>query len=377
MTDAATESKLRGCVVGSLVADAAGMPCHWVYPKLHKPTYETMISEHPDGALEFSTTTYNPFYVLPVGDFSGYGDQSYVLLKSLVEAKGWNKEVYKRLLYEHFGPGSKYEPSTMATDSYEHDGKTAQKIPVHVSVLSRVVEYVVTRFIVKRRKGGWRHASIKEFLKRYGESASVTGLAKDAQMDGVAKVAPMVALYAGKPELLTAVEEMVRVTQQDPIAVECAKTAAHIMERILLQGTGDDVPSIMPDLLREADEGLPDGEATTKLKRGLKEVVSSLDEPYATFAVRETVGLSCTVPNNLINSLHCFATATATATLSFERVTRATMKATGCTCSRLLFLGACVGAAKGEVAVPDGWLAKTTRGEEIRELARQLVDMRT
>ena len=52
------------------------------------------------------------------------------------------------------------------------------------------------------------------------------GADNDGQIDGVTKVAPLVALYAGRPEMLQKVEDVVRVTQNDDISVAMALVAA-------------------------------------------------------------------------------------------------------------------------------------------------------
>lgn len=45
-------------------------------------------------------------------------------------------------------------------------------------------------------------------------------------MDGVTKLAPLVALYAGRPEMLEKVEKVVRVTQNNDICVAGTLAAA-------------------------------------------------------------------------------------------------------------------------------------------------------
>lgn len=42
-----------------------------------------------------------------------------------------------------------------------------------------------------------------------------TGCENDCQIDGIAKLAPVVAFYAGKPDMLEKVEQATRVTQNN------------------------------------------------------------------------------------------------------------------------------------------------------------------
>lgn len=52
------------------------------------------------------------------------------------------------------------------------------------------------------------------------------GCETDCQMDGIAKLAPIVAFYAGKPEMLEKVEQAIRVTQNNDACVAESLAAA-------------------------------------------------------------------------------------------------------------------------------------------------------
>ena len=54
----------------------------------------------------------------------------------------------------------------------------------------------------------------------------MTGCENDCQIDGIAKMAPVVAFYAGKPEMLEKVEEAIRVTQNNDTCVAETLAAA-------------------------------------------------------------------------------------------------------------------------------------------------------
>ncbi|KTG06398.1 hypothetical protein cypCar_00036620, partial [Cyprinus carpio] len=78
----------------------------------------------------------------------------------------------------------------------------------------------------------------------YGDQAFVLleslsecgGCETDNQIDGVAKLAPIVACYAGKPEMLERVEEATRVTQNNDICVAVTLAAARFLEHFILNG---------------------------------------------------------------------------------------------------------------------------------------------
>ena len=52
------------------------------------------------------------------------------------------------------------------------------------------------------------------------------GCENDCQIDGIAKMAPIVAFYAGKPDMLEKVEQAVRVTQNNDACVTETLAAA-------------------------------------------------------------------------------------------------------------------------------------------------------
>ena len=60
------------------------------------------------------------------------------------------------------------------------------------------------------------------------QGESDTGSDDDIQIDSVTRIAPIVALYAGKEDMLSKVEEMVRVTQNNDVPVAYALAAARV-----------------------------------------------------------------------------------------------------------------------------------------------------
>lgn len=79
------------------------------------------------------------------------------------------------------------------------------------------------------------------------------------------------------------------------------------------------------------------------------------------------------MPGNLQNAVHMLASGCS----SFTDAVRGTMHAGGCSSSRAMLIGACVGADKGiggEEGIPQEWIDKTDVGQEALELALQLVE---
>lgn len=54
----------------------------------------------------------------------------------------------------------------------------------------------------------------------------ITGCDKDEQMDCVLRIVPVVALYAGRPDMLEKAESVIRVTQNSDTSVAVGLAAA-------------------------------------------------------------------------------------------------------------------------------------------------------
>ncbi|XP_036378110.1 crystallin J1A-like isoform X2 [Megalops cyprinoides] len=201
--------RIVGAIIGAAVADAAAQPLHWIYD----PQKLRAILSEEEPCPEFRPQSANPFYRRETGQQTCYGDQAYVLLESLCECGGLNLDDLKQRTYKFFGPGSEYD--TPVNDPYRPKGGPRAQLPI---------------------EGPWRHASLKSFLKNVDAGKTETGCDIDNQIDGITKLAPIVALYAGKPEMLKKVEDAIRVTQNNDMCVTETLAAARFLERYILNG---------------------------------------------------------------------------------------------------------------------------------------------
>lgn len=212
-----------GAIIGAAVADAAAQPMHWVYNLQKLGEY---LANDPEP--EFRPESVNPFYRRETGRQSCYGDQAYVLLESLSECGGLDVEDLKQRLYKFFGPGSEYD--TPVNDPYRDKGAPRPQLPI---------------------EGPWRQASLKSFIRNVDSRKTETGCESDVQMDGVAKLAPIVARYAGQPEMLERVEDAVRVTQNNDESVAVTLAAARFLEHFILSGSD---PEVLPAVLKQLND---------------------------------------------------------------------------------------------------------------------------
>ncbi|XP_019643438.1 PREDICTED: crystallin J1A-like [Branchiostoma belcheri] len=319
-------------VVGALVADAAAQGLHWVYDL-----------EKLDAAVggkdpEFHSPSACPFYTTDTGTNTAYGDQTFVLLESLAQCKGLDVSDLQQRFYKFFGPGTAFDTG---------DQKTR---PI---------------------KGPWRNGSIKAFLASMEAKKENTGSDTDTQADGAAKVAPLVALYAGQPDMLAKVEAAVRVTQNHQVALSAALANARILEAFILNGKQEGVvEALMEELGKQKGPGIT-GQDETVLKQ-IREVQEQkpLGKPHRE-VVNKVFGSSCALPKQFQAALHCVLTHT-----DYVSAVRATILAGGDNASRAGFVGACFGALGGLDGIPTEWKEKCIRYQTVLDLAQKLAAVR-
>merc|ERR1711871_280407 len=124
-----------------------------------------------------------------MGSQSCYGDQALEVLYSLVEWEGLEPHDVANRFVKRFSESGDYGPLPQE-GLYNGSKQDVRELPI---------------------KGPWRHISIAGFLKnmKRGKRFPDCGT-DDAQADCFVRVVPVVALYAGHPDLLEKVEEVVK-----------------------------------------------------------------------------------------------------------------------------------------------------------------------
>jgi hypothetical protein len=150
-----------------------------------------------------------------MGSNSCYGDQAREVLFSIAECAGVDPHAVERRFADRFSEDGDYGP--LPKDGmYNGSKQDVRELPI---------------------KGPWRHISLAGFLKNiqrgYHYPECGTG---DAQADCFIRVVPVIALYAGHPDLLEKVEQVVRVTQDNPPAVAVSQAFARVLEGIIISG---------------------------------------------------------------------------------------------------------------------------------------------
>ncbi|CAL8294571.1 unnamed protein product [Lota lota] len=216
--------RAKGAIIGAAVADAAAQPMHWIYNVNRLKEVLSELEPFP----EFRAESANPFYHRTTGEQTCYGDQAYVLLESLSHCGDVNAEDLTQRTYSFFGPGTVYD--LPLNDPYRQKGGPKAELPIN---------------------GPWLNASLKSFIRNVDASKTETGCEVDCQMDGVTKIAPVVAMYAGRSQMLGKVETAVRVTQNNDMCVAMTLAAARFVEHFILNGPD---PNVLDAVLAQLND---------------------------------------------------------------------------------------------------------------------------
>jgi hypothetical protein len=207
------EARAFWAIVGCLVADAAAQPTHWNYKISY--FHESLRNRNRWDAPEFLRPSLNTYYHLPMGSNSCYGDQAREVLLSLAERAALDPHALERRFAERFSEEGDYGPLPQE-GLYNGNKQHVRELPI---------------------KGPWRHISLAGFVKNlkqgYHYPECGTG---DAQADCFVRIVPVVALYAGHPDLLEKVAEAVSITQDNPPAIAVGQAFARILEGIIVSG---------------------------------------------------------------------------------------------------------------------------------------------
>ena len=203
---------------------------------------------------EFVSPSRNPYYCIPTGSQSPYGDLLVSMLDSLVESggerggregvawgfclksyskythhslyAGFNAEACAEKMQTVFGPGTPYDDPTSA--SY-----------VRHTVSTRV-------------QGKWLNFVLRRFTECHAEGKKVEELTEEdcaVDPENIVRLVPLVSLLAGRPELLATAEEAALQLQTSDLCLAVVLTAVRLLEQFI-QGAAEPVKAVVSALKR-------------------------------------------------------------------------------------------------------------------------------
>jgi hypothetical protein len=303
--------------LGATVADAAARPLHWVYDQKKLLTY---IKGKKD--FTFLKKNKSPFYIIKTGKVSGYNDVGQVMFKTLVEGHEYIENRFKKNIIKNFGPGSIYWKNLKLRAKY-------RKIKDWRGII----------------RGPWIHQNIVEAVKNIKSKKKLTGGRKVNESDGYCAALPYF-LYGYDFNSLKKIISIVTVSK---ISLKYALAKFHLID-LALKGAKDPVNTFIKKYEKN--------KYFKSVVDGIKQVKILRTKPHS--LVVKKLGMACNYPGTFNSSIHAIINST-----DYKSVVLKTIKAGGCNCSRVNFVGAYFAALKGFESIPKSWISKTGSAKQI------------
>ena len=307
-------------LLGGIVADAASRTLHWIYSDKKLKSY---IKGKKD--IAFFKENKCPFYSVPLGRNSGYGDMAMVMFQTIITSKKKSEilDNFKKNIVRFFGPGSNYWKNLKERKKYK---KIKWK---------------------RALKGEWLHQNTLETIQNIKAKKRVTGGTKVTETDG----------------FLGALSYFFLVSKEDKEIKKIIRTVANSHKNELyglarlkiidLASKGEKNPIQKFIKLNSKNRYFKD--VITDIKNVFK--LKNQNHIYVT----RMLGKACSDNSNFKSSIHCIITSS-----NYESAIIKTIKAGGCNCSRAIFCGSYFSALKKR-SIPLAWIKKTIAAQKILE----------
>ena len=295
----------RAMVLASFAGDSLALGAHWIYDaeKIRREfgRVDTLRKPLPN--------SYHP--TKEKGDFTHYGDQTFVLLESISARKGFDLSDFSKRWQELF--------------------KTYR---------------------------GYFDQATKKTLQNLAQGKAVEEAGSPStDLSGAARIAPLVFLYHKDREtLVRAARAQTRMTHNNPLVIDSAEFFARVCCKVL-DGTAP--TKAMTEVAAERFEG---SLLDAWVKAGLE---SSEEDSPPTIA---RFGQSCHTDEAFPGVVHLIAKYEKDLK---EGLVQAVM-AGGDSAGRGLMVGMVLGACLGESSLPKDWVSELKRGADISRLLQQI-----
>jgi hypothetical protein len=305
--------------LGATVADAAARPLHWVYN-------QKKLLNYIKGKQDFTFLKKNksPFYNIKTGKVSGYNEVGQVMFKTLIEGHRDIEERFKKNITKNFGPGSIYWKNLNLRAKYR-----------------KVKDW---RGIIK---GPWIHQNIIETVRNIKSKKKLTGGKKVNESDGYCAALPYF-LYGYN---LKDVKKIISTVTVSKISLKYALAKFYLID-LALKGCKDPINEFMKIFKKNS--------YFKSVVEDIKKVKRLKSKPHP--LVVKKLGMACSYPGTFNSSIHSIINST-----NYKGAILKTIKAGGCNCSRVNFIGAYFAALKGLGTIPKSWIKKTDLAKKILE----------
>ena len=303
--------------LGATVADAASRPLHWVYN-------QKKLQSYIKGKKDFSFLKKNksPFYNIKTGKVSGYNDIGQVMFKTLLEDDKNIEKRFKKNITKNFGPGSIYWKNLNLRVKY-------RKVKDWKGII----------------KGPWIHQNIIETVRNIKAKKKLTGGKKVNESDGYCAALPYF-LYGYNFKNIKKIISTVTVSK---ISLKYALAKFYLID-LALKGSKDPIK----EFIKKFGKNL----YFKNIVNDIRKVKKLRSKPHSILV--KQLGMACSYPGTFNSSIHSIINST-----SYKSAILRTIKAGGCNCSRVNFIGAYFAALKGARTIPETWIRKTHLAKKI------------
>ena len=303
--------------LGATVADAAARPLHWVYN-------QKKLNKYIKGKKDFTFLKKNksPFYNIKTGKVSGYNDIGQVMFLTLIEGNKNIEERFKKKIIKNFGPGSLYWKNYNLRAKYR-----------------KVKDW---RGLIK---GPWIHQNIIETIKNIKIKKKLTGGKKVNESDGYCAALPYF-LYGHNLKNLKKIISIVTISK---ISLKYALAKLYLID-LALKGSKNPIEEFTLRFKKDR--------YFKSVVEGIKKVKKLKAKPHPNIVKK--LGMACSYPGTFESSVHAIINSS-----NYKTAILRTIKAGGCNCSRVNFIGAYFAALKGFKSIPVKWINKTFAAKKI------------
>ncbi len=303
--------------LGATVADAAARPLHWVYNQKKLLSY---IKGKKD--YTFLKKNKSPFYNIKTGKVSGYNEIGQVMFKTLLDDHRNIEERFKKNIIRNFGPGSIYWKNLNLRAKYR-----------------KVKDW---RGIIK---GPWIHQNIIETVKNIKANKNLTGGTKVNESDGYCAALPYF-LYGYN---FNSIKNIISTVTVSKISMKYALAKFYLLD-FALKGANDPIAEFLKKFKKNSYFRI--------IIKDIKKVKKLKSKPHS--LVVKKLGMACSYPGTFNSSIHSIIISK-----NYKEAVLRTIKAGGCNCSRVNFIGAYFAALRGINTIPKSWIKKTNPSRKI------------
>ena len=303
--------------LGATVADAAARPLHWVYNQKKLLSY---IKGKKD--FTFLKKNKSPFYNIKTGKVSGYNAIGQVMFNTLLEDHRNIEKRFKKNITKSFGPGSIYWKNLNLRAKYR-----------------KVKDW---RGIIK---GPWIHQNIIESVRNIKAKKKLTGGIKVNESDGYCAALPYF-LYGYN---LNNIKKIISTVTVSKISLKYALAKFYLLD-LALKGSQDPINEFIKKFKKNSYFKI--------IAHDIQKVKRLKSRPHSLLVKK--LGMACSYPGTFNSSIHAIINST-----NYKNAILRTIKAGGCNCSRVNFIGAYFAALKGVNTIPKSWIKKTIPAKKI------------